>query len=276
MERTRRRSEPASELLPAEGHGVAAPETQGGAAGRLLPVLQGVQERREDTRAGGADRVAEGDGAPVHVHAVPVPPEGAPGGAPLDRERFVRLDQIVVAALRLGLRQELLHGHDRCEEQILGLAAGARIRSDTGQGFQAVSFRERQRRDDQCARAVVQAGRVPRRHGPALLERRLERGQRCERGVLAGTLVLLDHRRTLLPGNLDRDRFRLEAARLHRRHGLLVARQREPDRKSTRLNSSHLVISYAVFCLKKKKSRSKIASKWEPSGLTANATISAW
>src|SRR5256885_8821226 len=28
------------------------------------------------------------------------------------------------------------------------------------------------------------------------------------------------------------------------------------DRKSTRLNSSHLVISYAVFCLKKKKRRS--------------------
>src|SRR2546426_4093039 len=27
------------------------------------------------------------------------------------------------------------------------------------------------------------------------------------------------------------------------------------DRKSTRLNSSHLVISYAVFCLKKKKVR---------------------
>src|SRR5256885_13098793 len=29
------------------------------------------------------------------------------------------------------------------------------------------------------------------------------------------------------------------------------------DRKSTRLNSSHLVISYAVFCLKKKKKNSK-------------------
>src|SRR5256885_8550442 len=28
---------------------------------------------------------------------------------------------------------------------------------------------------------------------------------------------------------------------------------RHLDRKSTRLNSSHLVISYAVFCLKKKK-----------------------
>src|SRR2546426_8908285 len=29
--------------------------------------------------------------------------------------------------------------------------------------------------------------------------------------------------------------------------------QKGADRKSTRLNSSHLVISYAVFCLKKKK-----------------------
>src|SRR2546426_4836367 len=32
---------------------------------------------------------------------------------------------------------------------------------------------------------------------------------------------------------------------------------RDLDRKSTRLNSSHLVISYAVFCLKKKKHSSK-------------------
>src|SRR5258708_29216036 len=30
------------------------------------------------------------------------------------------------------------------------------------------------------------------------------------------------------------------------------------DRKSTRLNSSHQIISYAVFCLKKKKIRSKV------------------
>src|SRR5205814_4957617 len=32
-----------------------------------------------------------------------------------------------------------------------------------------------------------------------------------------------------------------------------LAHLRAPDRKSTRLNSSHLGISYAVFCLKKKK-----------------------
>src|SRR3712207_8787334 len=33
----------------------------------------------------------------------------------------------------------------------------------------------------------------------------------------------------------------------------LYARRRMEDRKSTRLNSSHANISYAVFCLKKKK-----------------------
>src|SRR5205807_4729725 len=33
------------------------------------------------------------------------------------------------------------------------------------------------------------------------------------------------------------------------------ATREEADRKSTRLNSSHLVISYAVFCLKKKNNK---------------------
>src|SRR5947208_13379545 len=42
-------------------------------------------------------------------------------------------------------------------------------------------------------------------------------------------------------------------ARLGREH---LARQPPPDRKSTRLNSSHQIISYAVFCLKKKNAAS--------------------
>src|SRR2546426_12777803 len=48
---------------------------------------------------------------------------------------------------------------------------------------------------------------------------------------------------------LDRARPSTRASRAASRvHG---------DRKSTRLNSSHLVISYAVFCLKKKKPYSR-------------------
>src|SRR5256885_5063865 len=48
-------------------------------------------------------------------------------------------------------------------------------------------------------------------------------------------------------GNVCNDRCR-------RRSDYNVVQNRG-DRKSTRLNSSHLVISYAVFCLKKKKTQ---------------------
>src|SRR5690625_6734136 len=45
--------------------------------------------------------------------------------------------------------------------------------------------------------------------------------------------------------------------RRHRLRGVVAEQARHPvdntDRKSTRLNSSHVAISYAVFCLKKKK-----------------------
>src|SRR5256885_11943680 len=43
------------------------------------------------------------------------------------------------------------------------------------------------------------------------------------------------------------------AGRARRDHRRAACRRLISDRKSTRLNSSHLVISYAVFCLKKKK-----------------------
>src|SRR2546422_7366728 len=47
--------------------------------------------------------------------------------------------------------------------------------------------------------------------------------------------------------------LRTEAGDLPERRVILRAAVRISDRKSTRLNSSHGYISYAVFCLKKKK-----------------------
>src|SRR6202521_6289336 len=43
-------------------------------------------------------------------------------------------------------------------------------------------------------------------------------------------------------------------------HRPVRVRQTQRDRKSTRLNSSHLRISYAVFCLKKKKHKTELQS----------------
>src|SRR3989442_6889560 len=45
-----------------------------------------------------------------------------------------------------------------------------------------------------------------------------------------------------------------ETARLELLNKLLAGLENAEDRKSTRLNSSHVRISYAVFCLQKKKS----------------------
>src|SRR2546426_3984629 len=42
-----------------------------------------------------------------------------------------------------------------------------------------------------------------------------------------------------------------------------VEQRTQRDRKSTRLNSSHLVISYAVFCLKKKKKQNNYSHPTE-------------
>src|SRR5690242_19304281 len=85
-------------------------------------------------------------------------------------------------------------------------------------------------RDDGRQRAIAVSGH------PRVSEGNARRGNR-------------NHRQHRVPRGKERRRgwdrvFRLQA----RGPGLLE----EPDRKSTRLNSSHMSISYAVFCLKKK------------------------
>src|SRR2546427_3133549 len=47
-----------------------------------------------------------------------------------------------------------------------------------------------------------------------------------------------------------------------------LAREELVDRKSTRLNSSHSQISYAVFCLKKKKKQHRTAQTERPRATT--------
>src|SRR5438132_7925722 len=68
---------------------------------------------------------------------------------------------------------------------------------------------------------------------------------RCEGVPLAGE-------------NRDRPHFPAGCAEQRKMGSVPVFR----DRKSTRLNSSHTVISYAVFCLKKKKILTASARLW--------------
>src|SRR5258708_24874487 len=72
-------------------------------------------------------------------------------------------------------------------------------------------------------------------------------GVRAERGALGGGLNFA------LEGRARRPRPRRRARR---------------DRKSTRLNSSHQIISYAVFCLKKKKDNDETYFPQEATDIT--------
>src|SRR5256885_10757309 len=69
----------------------------------------------------------------------------------------------------------------------------------------------------------------------------------------AAALELLD---PILPDGLAPAAAVCTLQSVHSDRFVLQVRVRSRDRKSTRLNSSHLVISYAVFCLKKKKKTS--------------------
>src|SRR2546430_4662888 len=84
-------------------------------------------------------------------------------------------------------------------------------------------------------------------------------GQLCLEGIALRRGACRVARRAELDSGVEQ--LSLVAQRLQRRHGVAQAvvgdRHRGRDRKSTRLNSSHSQISYAVFCLKKKKRTSK-------------------
>src|SRR3712207_7795347 len=69
--------------------------------------------------------------------------------------------------------------------------------------------------------------------------------EQLARGRLARPLARVDHP----AGYLKRDRLRPVPVLLDE-YDLVLLRQGDEDRKSTRLNSSHANISYAVFCLK--------------------------
>src|SRR5258708_29134278 len=75
--------------------------------------------------------------------------------------------------------------------------------------------------------------------------------KRMAAGQLTGDIDVLEETRRLVEGA---GAF-CEFVREHRVHFQGKRGRGFQDRKSTRLNSSHQIISYAVFCLKKKKIR---------------------
>ena len=160
--------------LPPPRQSVARP-------GPRLPVAHGVEQGREHPRAAGADRMAERDGAAVHVDPVPVPAQRAAVGQRLHREGLVGLDEVVVADRGAGLLQQILappgsaRRRDPCgSPPPVAYAGDARHRREP------VGLGERERGHDQGAGAVVEPRRVAGGDAAVLLEGRLELGERLD------------------------------------------------------------------------------------------------
>src|SRR5207248_11222787 len=100
-----------------------------------------------------------------------------------------------------------------------------------------------------CAHAHLDLHSFPTRRSSDLLRKRPRRIGRHS-GLAAGIAEIVDEDAALSRFLGHGGEVAVRAA-LPRHHG------QERDRKSTRLNSSHRTISYAVFCLKKKKTNRK-------------------
>src|SRR5437867_5839969 len=93
-----------------------------------------------------------------------------------------------------------------------------------------------------------------------LLQSRSDQRSHFGRGLLdlvEKVLPRIFHRQEQKVAIASFDPFRRKPPKLAAEGGdvpvVQFGRETKPDRKSTRLNSSHRTISYAVFCLKKKK-----------------------
>ena len=102
-----------SVALDAHGDAHAAADAQRGEALLGVAALHLVQQRVEHARAGGADRMADGDGAAVDVDLVGVPAEALVDGAGLGGEGLVGLDQVEILDRPAGFLQRLLGRRDR-------------------------------------------------------------------------------------------------------------------------------------------------------------------
>ena len=125
-------------------------------------------------------------------------------GQRLCRKGLVRLDHVEIADRQAGALHQRLDRRNRTDAHHLGPHARMGIADDPRARAQARLFRRRGPRQNQRRRPVIDARGIARRHGPVLLEHRLQPRQRLKaRGLRM--LVGVEHDRSLARGDLHRD-----------------------------------------------------------------------
>ena len=151
-----------------------------------------VQERDHEARPAHAQRMPDGDGAAVHVHLLGVEPELADDLQALRREGLVQLDEVELARLDAGAREQLPHGRNRADAHDPRIDARDGARHESSERLGAERRGLLRARDHERGGAVVDPARVPGGDGAVLAERGPKRGQLLQRRVRAGMLVARD------------------------------------------------------------------------------------
>src|SRR6185437_6636671 len=88
-----------ADQLDRDGHRLAPADAERGDSPPPAPAAQGMEEGRQNARAGGADRMAEGACAPIYIDARVVDVEVPHCGHGDGRERFIDLIEIGIVRL---------------------------------------------------------------------------------------------------------------------------------------------------------------------------------
>src|SRR5437764_1619177 len=168
---------------------LAAADAGGAEAEALLGAAQRVEQVDRDASAGGGERVADRDGAAVHVRLRTVEPQLLLDGEILRGERLIHLHQVHLLELHPGLLERFARGGRRADAHKLGLHPRHGPGDDAAQRLQAVRLGVRVARDHRRGGTVHDPRRVARGDEPILLEVRLEGEQHLERRVGPHVLV---------------------------------------------------------------------------------------
>ena len=174
--------------------------------------------------------MAERDRAPVgiDVRRIVGDAEQAQHRERLRRERLVQLDHVHLPYVESESREEFLARRGRADAHDAGRDAGGGSGDDARLWLQTVRLGRAFGRDQQRARAVVDAGGVAGGHGAVVPKRRRQLCERLEARIGADVLVAFDDERLpALLRNLDGDDLLREPPRRLRRRGALLAAQCE-------------------------------------------------
>src|SRR5205814_4723089 len=232
---------------------------------------EGVRDffRRDGRADGESVRDALGEGHDVGLDAPVLDAAPVIAGTAPARLYFIADEDAAILAddpyseleILLGRRDESSDTRDRLGDERGGLTRGLRaneLLDVLGAANLARRIREAERTAIAVGRQRVLDPRDLRRdEAPGRVPRERLRRERA-------TGIPVTQRNDLLLAGVqlrDEDRGLVGLGSTRREQTLLQFARRELDRKSTRLNSSHLGISYAVFCLKKKKKQINLSKR---------------